>query len=182
MSFYPTLTEAVFRLDLRSPDVDGAVRELAGELASSLGAEGPDSILAELERRERLRKVAGEGEFALLHVVTPRVRRLGLAFGRSPSGLSPGGGETTPVHFVCLALIPPRERSMGFRVINGLAAFLRDPMVRTQLLWAETHQEALAICRQGSGPRWFALASWFKERAAAALRPSAASGAKGESA
>ncbi|MFQ5893780.1 MAG: hypothetical protein ACE5H5_05655, partial [Nitrospinota bacterium] len=48
------------------------------------------------------------------------------------------------------------------------------PMVRTQLLWAETLEEAIAICRDVEGRSWTALAAWLKERVAWALRPEAA--------
>ena len=64
----------------------------------------------------------------------------------------------------------------GFRLLNGLALLIRDTMVRTQLLLAETPEEALAICRETEGSRWATTAVWLKERLAAALRPSAAAG------
>jgi mannitol/fructose-specific phosphotransferase system IIA component (Ntr-type) len=180
MMIYGMLSDAAFNLELRSSCVEGAIGELADQLAYCLGDEEPTLILAELREREQLRKAAGDGEFALLHAITPRVERLGLAFGRSPAGLYQEAVDSPLVHFVCVVLIPPHQRSTGFRALNGLALLLREPMVRTQLLWTETPEEALALCRQASGRRWVALASWLKDRLATALRPSAAAGARGE--
>lgn len=181
MTVYSTLAEGAFRLELKSADLDRAIEEMVALMDSSLGGEDVASILRELKERESLRKAAGDGEFALLHAVTPRVERLGLAFGRSPSGLSFEDSDGPLVHFVCVLLFPPRERFLGFRALNGLAVLLRDPMVRTQMLWAETVEDVLAVCRQAEGARRTALASWFRERVEALLRPSAAAdGAGGE--
>lgn len=150
------------------------------------GAEGvsdPREAVAELVARGRLHRASDGNEVAIVHAVTQASERLALAIGRSPSGLAVHGHAGPMVHFVCLLLIPSGERPAGFRLLNGLAVLLRDPMVRTQLLWAETVEEVVAICAKAEGGRWAKMAAWMKDRAAAAFRPSAATGnASGESA
>ncbi|MCH7569332.1 MAG: PTS sugar transporter subunit IIA [Deltaproteobacteria bacterium] len=116
------------------------------------------------------------GVVAIVHAFSPAVDRPCLALGRSPAGIAVDSPAGPLVHFVCILLVPPGKRRAGFRLLNGLVVLLREPMVRTQLLLAETPEEALAICRDTEGSRWATTAVWLKERLAAALRPSAAAG------
>jgi mannitol/fructose-specific phosphotransferase system IIA component (Ntr-type) len=180
MTVYSTLAEAAFLLDLKSANVLGAIEELVSLIDFSQGEETVASVLAELRERERLREAAGDGEVALLHAVTPQAERIGLAFGRSPTGLEFDGSHAPSVHFVCILLVPPKDRFLGFRVLNGLAELLRDPMVRTQMLWARTVEDLLTVCRQAEGAGWLALASWVRERVEALFGPSAAADSTGK--
>lgn len=176
MGIYSMLAEAVFCLDLNSADVDGAVEELLGLMDASLAGEEAAGVLRDLKERERLRRAAGDGEFALLHAFVPRRGAQGLAFGRSKAGLNSEGSDSPPVHFVCLVLISPGQSPQGFRCLNSLAVLLREPMVRTQMLWAEGVEEVLAVCRESDGARRRALVSWLKERLEGLIRPSAPAG------
>lgn len=176
MGVYSMLTEAVFCLDLKSADVPGAVEELLGLMDASPPQGEEAGLLSELLERERLRRASGDGEFAILHTFVPHLKGKWLAFGRSKAGLSSKGFDGPPVHFVCLVLISPGESPQGFRCLNSLAVLLREPMLRTQMLWAETEEELLLACRKSDGARRWALVSWLKERAEALLRPSASAG------
>ena len=169
MTISKTLSLSSIRFDLRPGNVEGAIAELVDVLAAAGDVDGPHPLVEELKERERLRNAAGRDEFALLHAVTPRVERIRLLLGRSPTGLASHGAGRHTVHFVCLLLVPPAERSAGFGLLNRLAVMLRDPMVRTRLLWAETPRDALAICREVETGRWISMAAWLRERVAAAL-------------
>ncbi|MDV2479710.1 MAG: PTS sugar transporter subunit IIA [bacterium] len=176
MTISKVLSEAVFRLDLGSGDLAGAIEELADALSGAGGVTDFPALLSELGARGRRASMVGEGEAAIVHAFSPAVDRPCLALGRSPAGIAVDSPAGPLVHFVCILLVPPGKRRAGFRLLNGLVVLLREPMVRTQLLLAETPEEALAICRETEGSRWATTAVWLKERLAAALRPSAAAG------
>ncbi len=183
MTVSKALSEAVVQLDLRSGDLAQAIEELGEALGGAEGVVDLQGAVAELLARGRRQGTVGDNEVAIVHAVTQAVERLTLALGRSPAGLAVHGPAGAVVHFVCLILIPSGERVAGFRLLNGLAVLLRDPMVRTQLLWAETVEEVVAICAKAEGGRWAAMTASLKGWMASAFRPSGATGtASGESA
>lgn len=163
------LAEGAVCLELSSGDLQGALAELVGLLAPEAVVGDVQAALAEMGERAALPGVAGDSEFVILPAVTPRAQRLGLAFGRSPAGLAPRRPSGPPVHFVCACVIPPSDKSRGFRAMNALAVLLRHPMVRTQLLWAETVEDALAVLRDAEGSRRWAAWAWLGERIGALL-------------
>lgn len=184
MMLYRMLAEGVVCLELSSGDLRGALAELLRLLAPEAVAGDVQAALAEMGERAALAGVAGDSEFVILPAVTPQAERLGLAFGRSPAGLASRSISGPPVHFVCVLVIPSSERSRGFRALNALAVLLRDPMVRTQLLWAEAVEDALAVFREAEGGRRWAAQAWLGERIGALLGggESAAGSTSGESA
>jgi mannitol/fructose-specific phosphotransferase system IIA component (Ntr-type) len=183
MTVSKVLSEAIVRLDLPSGDLTQAIEGLGKALGVAEGVGDPQGAVAELVGRGRRQAVPFDNEVAIVHTVTQAAESLTLALGRSPAGLTVPGHARPMVHFVCLLLIPSGERVAGFRLLNALAVLLRDPMVRTQLLWAETVEEVVAICAKAEGGRWTTMSAWLKDRVRAAIRPSAATGtASGESA
>ncbi|MFB3072198.1 MAG: hypothetical protein ACE1ZU_01720, partial [bacterium] len=62
MTISKVLSEAVFRLDLGSGDLAGAIEELADALSGAGGVTDFPALLSELSARGRRASMVGEGE------------------------------------------------------------------------------------------------------------------------
>jgi nitrogen PTS system EIIA component len=122
--------------DLHAADADGALREIAGILASACPVCGADAIFRGLRDRERLGSTAVGGGCAIPHLRLAALRETMLAVVRSAEGIAFGAPDGRPVRLFFGLAAPAGAASPHLRVLSSIARWLRDPRHRDALLGA----------------------------------------------
>lgn len=135
----------VVELDLQSESKDEILRELVGLLGLDEKSQG--ILVKMLKRRENLGSTGFGGGIAIPHCRSLVVKRLRVAYGRKPAGLSFDALDGSPVQHFFLIVAPPLEvtNPQYLPVLGKIAQFCKDPEVLTELASLDTPDEFLAL-------------------------------------
>ena len=135
-SIHSWIRPELVRSDINASDADGALREIAGILASACPVCGMDTILRGLRDRERLGSTAVGAGCAIPHLRLAALRETVLAVGRTAEGIAFGAPDGKPVRLLFGLAAPAGAASPHLKVLSAIARWLRDPQHREDLLSA----------------------------------------------
>ena len=136
MRFTDFLSEQCVLPDLRARDMEGVLHELADRLSACTHtpAEKLESLLVE---RERLSSTAvGEG-VAIPHCRIDRLRHITACVAVQREGVNFGSRDGAPVRLFVTLVSPAQGAGTHLSVLARIAALLREPRLREDLLEAK---------------------------------------------
>ena len=133
---------------LSSINKEGALKELADNLASSGATPDADAVYKALVERERL-GTTGVGE----HVAIPHAKIKGLeslvtAFGKSEEGIDYDSVDGKPVLWVFALLAPESATGVHLKALARISKILRSGGFREGIKGACTSNDILALIEQ----------------------------------
>ena len=135
-------------LDLQAESKDDILRELVSLLDLDDKSEG--ILFKMLKRRENLGSTGFGGGIAIPHCRSLVVKRLRVAFGRKPDGLSFDALDGQPVRHFFLIVAPPLEvtNPQYLPVLGKIAQFCKEPEALAKLGTLETVDEFLNLLEE----------------------------------
>jgi mannitol/fructose-specific phosphotransferase system IIA component (Ntr-type) len=137
------LTEQQVILRLRSRKSANAIREIVDVLASDIGNRkivNPEAFLEQVFDREQAHPSVVENGVVFPHARTDLVDEIVIGVGRSRAGI-PFGENQRRAHLVFVIGVPERLLSDYLVCVGTLARLVKDEMIRSRLLNAETPRE-----------------------------------------
>jgi mannitol/fructose-specific phosphotransferase system IIA component (Ntr-type) len=128
--------------DLKSPDRDGAIRELVESLAKAGGVpeNAVEEIIAALIKREQNGSTGFGKGVAVPHVKHPKVRKMAGTVGRSVAGIDFAALDHQPVYSIVLLLSPENQPQQHLQAMNIVFSNLQKDMFRRFLRQSATQQ------------------------------------------
>jgi mannitol/fructose-specific phosphotransferase system IIA component (Ntr-type) len=137
-------------LDLTAGSREGIIRQLAESLRSDTRISDWKEFLRSLVEREAAGKVNMHCGLTLLHVRTPAVTKMLMAFGRLTDPLPQ---NDCPLQFAVLIGIPRAMDAEYLRVVGILMRVFRSEKLRQKLLLAHKPAEIIQIFENGETGR-----------------------------
>jgi mannitol/fructose-specific phosphotransferase system IIA component (Ntr-type) len=137
------LTEQQVILRLRSRKPANAIREIVDVLASDISGRkigNPEVFLEQLLVREQTHPSIVENGVAFPHARTDLVDEIVIGVGRSRAGI-PFGENRGRAHLIFVIGVPERLLSDYLVCVGTLARLVKDQMIRSRLLNADTPHE-----------------------------------------
>ena len=137
------LTEQQVILRLRSRKPLNAIREIVDVLASDISGRKiakPEAFLEQVLAREQTHASIVENGVAFPHVRTDLVDEIVIGIGRSRAGI-PFGENQQRAHLIFVIGVPERLLSDYLVCVGTLARLVKDQMIRSRLLNADTPHE-----------------------------------------
>lgn len=146
MTVAELLTSDCIRLPLLAGDKEGALAEMADQLASTHGAaHRRDEILASLRSREGIMSTGIGRGVAIPHAELEQSIQPAVAVGISPTGIDFGAPDGKPV-YVMFALAFGRELARErIQILSTLSRIFRKESVRDEIRAAATPEALIAI-------------------------------------
>jgi mannitol/fructose-specific phosphotransferase system IIA component (Ntr-type) len=128
--------------DLKSPDRDGAIRELVESLAKAGGVpeNAVEEIIAALIKREQNGSTGFGKGVAVPHVKHPKVKKMAGTVGRSVAGIDFAALDHQPVYSIVLLLSPENQPQQHLQAMNIVFSNLQKDMFRRFLRQSATQQ------------------------------------------
>ncbi|HEY2680491.1 MAG TPA: PTS sugar transporter subunit IIA [Candidatus Udaeobacter sp.] len=136
-----TEQQVIFRLHSRKPA--NAIREIVDVLASDISGRkiaDPEAFLKVVLAREQVHPSMVENGVVFPHARTDLVDEIVLGVGRSRAGI-PFGENQQRAHLIFVIGVPERLLSDYLVCVGTLARLVKDDMIRSRLLNAETPAE-----------------------------------------
>jgi mannitol/fructose-specific phosphotransferase system IIA component (Ntr-type) len=137
------LTEQQVILRLRSRKPANAIREIVDVLASDISGRKiaqPEAFLEVVLAREQVHPSMVENGVVFPHARTDLVDEIVIGVGRSRAGI-PFGENQQRAHLIFVIGVPERLLSDYLVCVGTLARLVKDDMIRSRLLNAETPAE-----------------------------------------
>jgi mannitol/fructose-specific phosphotransferase system IIA component (Ntr-type) len=134
------LDEQQVILRLRSRKPANAIGEIVQMLAHTGKIAKPEAFLEQLLARESTHPSVVENSVAFPHVRTDLVEEIVVGVGRSRAGF-PFGEDQQRAHLIFVIGVPERLLSDYLICVGTLARLVKDEMIRSTLLDAETPRE-----------------------------------------
>jgi len=137
------LTEQQVILRLRSRKPLNAIREIVNVLASDIRGRkigNPEAFFEQVLAREQTHPSIVENGLAFPHVRTDLVDEIVIGIGRSRAGI-PFGENQQRAHLIFMIGVPERLLSDYLVCVGTLARLVKDQMIRSRLLNADTPHE-----------------------------------------
>jgi mannitol/fructose-specific phosphotransferase system IIA component (Ntr-type) len=137
------LTEQQVILRLRSRKSVNAIREIVDVLASDISGRKiakPEAFLEQVFAREQAHPSMVENGVVFPHARTDLVDEIVLGVGRSRAGI-PFGENQQRAHLIFVIGVPERLLSDYLVCVGTLARMVKDDMIRSRLLNAETSRQ-----------------------------------------
>jgi len=137
------LTEQQVILRLRSRKPLNAIREIVNVLASDIRGRkigNPEAFFEQVLAREQTHPSIVENGLAFPHVRTDLVDEIVIGIGRSRAGI-PFGENQQRAHLIFMIGVPERLLSDYLVCVGTLARLVKDQMIRSILLNADTPHE-----------------------------------------
>jgi mannitol/fructose-specific phosphotransferase system IIA component (Ntr-type) len=128
--------------DLKSPDRDGAIRELVESLAKAGGVpeNAVEEIIAALIKREQNGSTGFGKGVAVPHVKHPKIKKMAGTVGRSVAGIDFAALDHQPVYSIVLLLSPENQPQQHLQAMNIVFSNLQKDMFRRFLRQSATQQ------------------------------------------
>ena len=133
--------QVVLRLRLRKPA--NAIREIVDVLASDISGRkigNPEAFFEQVLAREQMHPSIVENGVAFPHVRTDLVDEIVIGIGRSRAGI-PFGDHRQRAQLIFVIGVPERLLSDYLVCVGTLARLVKDQMIRSRLLNADTPRE-----------------------------------------
>jgi mannitol/fructose-specific phosphotransferase system IIA component (Ntr-type) len=137
------LTEQQVILRLRSRKPANAIREIVDVLASDISGRKiarPEAFLKVVLAREQVHPSMVENGVVFPHARTDLIDEIVLGVGRSRAGI-PFGENQQRAHLIFVIGVPERLLSDYLVCVGTLARMVKDEIIRSRLLNAETSAE-----------------------------------------
>jgi mannitol/fructose-specific phosphotransferase system IIA component (Ntr-type) len=137
------LNEQQVILRLRSRKPLNAIREIVNVLASDISGRkigNPEVFFEQVLAREQTHPSIVENGVAFPHVRTDLVDEIVIGIGRSRAGI-PFGENQQRAHLIFMIGVPERLLSDYLVCVGTLARLVKDQMIRSRLLNADTPHE-----------------------------------------
>lgn len=137
------LTEQQVILRLRSRKPANAIREIVDVLASDISGRKiaqPEAFLEVVLAREQVHPSMVENGVVFPHARTDLVDEIVIGVGRSRAGI-PFGENQQRAHLIFVIGVPERLLSDYLVCVGTLARIVKNEMIRSRLLNAETSRE-----------------------------------------
>ena len=137
------VTEHQVILRLRSRKPANAIREIVDLLASDISGRKiarPEAFLEQVFAREQTHPSVVEDGVVFPHARTDLVDEIVIGVGRSRAGI-PFGENQQRAHLIFVIGVPERLLSDYLVCVGTLARLVKDQMIRSRLLNAETPRE-----------------------------------------
>jgi mannitol/fructose-specific phosphotransferase system IIA component (Ntr-type) len=133
-------------LDLRTRELEIALRKIVGLLTATGQIGEPEKFLEQLLARERENPSAVEHGVAFPHARTDLVNQIVLGIGRSRAGIP--FEKRGRARLIFVIAVPQRLVSDYLICVGTLARLLKDDVVRNRLVNADTAEQFVEILRQ----------------------------------
>jgi mannitol/fructose-specific phosphotransferase system IIA component (Ntr-type) len=144
------ISPATINLNLQSADRDAVLEELAHQIPAL--AKHPDArqtLIRALHEREQLHSTGIGDGVALPHArnaLVGLVDRPLIVFGRHAQGIPFGAIDDAPARMFFLLVAPTVTEHLA--VLARISRLLRDPVLRQNLLTADSPKKVLALIRE----------------------------------
>ena len=133
---------------LKSPDKEGAIREMVCCLREDGKVKDPEKFIKEILKRENMGSTGIGYGVALPHARTDAVSDFVIAFGHSKNGIDFNSLDEDKVKLVFLMGANPHELNLYLRLLAELSKLLLDASFRSLLLKASSREEIIEIFRK----------------------------------
>lgn len=134
-------------MEIKAKEKLTAIEELVAHMvANEFVGDGKEFIKA-LAKRENLESTGIGDGIAIPHARTNAVKKLVLAFARSPDGVDFSAIDGKPSHLIFLIASPESKKAEYIMALAKLSRLLRKLPVREQLRNASSPEEVLAIVK-----------------------------------
>jgi mannitol/fructose-specific phosphotransferase system IIA component (Ntr-type) len=110
-----------------------------------------ERILTALREREEVTSTGIGNGVAIPHAKIEGLKKMVIAFARSPGGVSFQALDDAPVYLIFLVIAPPEAISDYLKLLAAISAFLRCERNRQALQKATTRAEIFAAIKAGEG-------------------------------
>ena len=143
------VTDAV-RLDLKSTDRNGVIKELVGSLveAGSISAEDQDAVCKAIIQRERQGTTGFGKGVAVPHAKHVGIKKMISTVGRSVNGVDFAALDRAPVYIVMLLLSPADQPDEHLASMECIFRYLQRDNFRRFIRQAETEKEIGELIRE----------------------------------
>jgi len=149
VKLHSLLTEDLVLLDMKAPDKDKALSEMAAFLKKKDKVGKEKDLFEKLLQREGLGSTAiGEG-FAIPHCKVKGIKKPVLMLGISKPGITFDSIDGKLTHVFFLVISSPDSPSQNLQILAAVAQLVRKaPTLQKRLLEAHTPQSALKTLRE----------------------------------
>ena len=143
--FREALSPECIVLSLRGTDKESVITELVDRLSSKGLLEDRTQVLRDVLDREKSMSTGMQHGIALPHAKTEGVTRIVAALGLKPEGVEFQSLDGEPARVILLLASPSKQAGPHIQVLASAAALLNDEIRRTDLLSAQSVEEAAVI-------------------------------------
>ena len=122
--------------DLKALTKQEVIRELAHNIAQSLGASDENNLAEILSEREQLGSTGIQDGIAIPHGKIPGLKQIIIACGRSVAGIDFDSHDSKPTHLFFVLLAPEFAAGQHLKALARLSRLLKDESFRQKLLTA----------------------------------------------
>ena len=137
-------------LNLKGADKESVITELVDRLSSKGLLADRAQVLRDVLDREKSMSTGMQHGIALPHAKTEGVTRIVAALGLKPEGVEFQSLDGAPAKVILLLASPGRQAGPHIQVLASAAALLNDEIRRTDLLAAQSVEEAAVILGLGT--------------------------------
>jgi mannitol/fructose-specific phosphotransferase system IIA component (Ntr-type) len=132
-------------LDIQSQERFACLEEILEGVATDGYLRNKVKALDELLEREQLATTAVGGGMAIPHVFSDEARRPLLIMARSQEGVAFESLDGKPVHLICVALAPRKDKDLFINILYHLVRFLKVQENFNELMEAKDTPGVLAV-------------------------------------
>lgn len=138
------------RLDLKSTDRNGVIKELVGSLveSGSISAENQEAVCRAIIQRERQGTTGFGKGVAVPHAKHAGVKKMISTMGRSVNGVDFSALDRAPVYIVLLLLSPADQPDEHLASMECIFRYLQRDNFRRFIRQAETEKEIGELIRE----------------------------------
>jgi PTS system nitrogen regulatory IIA component len=133
------------RLDLTSPDKEGAIADLVELLAAAGEIADRQAVLDAVLERERKMSTGMQHGIAVPHAKTDAVERIAAAVGIHAKGVEFQSLDGRPTHIIIVTVSPQDSSGPHVQFLAQISRILTARKTRERLLRAKSKQEVIAI-------------------------------------
>lgn len=127
--------------DLKADTKAKVIKELASNIADSLGLNDSEAIAITLTEREQLGSTGIQDGIAIPHGKIRGLEKIVVACGRSLKGIEFDAHDLKPTHLFFVLLAPEFAAGQHLKTLARLSKLLKDGQFREKLMTAQNAQE-----------------------------------------
>lgn len=127
--------------DIKADTKTAVIRELAENIARSLGQNDPEKIVVTLSEREKLGSTGIQDGIAIPHGKIPGLEKIIVACGRSIKGIEFDAHDLKLTHLFFVLLAPEFAAGQHLKTLARLSKLLKNGRFRDKLMTAENAKE-----------------------------------------
>ncbi len=136
------------KLELNAKRKKEVIYEMVELLFQAGKIKDPEELQQSLIEREKIGTTGIGGGIAIPHVMTDKVNKTVMAFGRKKQGVKFDAIDEQPVHLIFLLVGPKQDASLHLKILCKLSRFLHNTRFKKVLLEAEKEELILKVFQQ----------------------------------